>query len=589
MTSMYPAFVWWQGVIENRSDPDKMGRYKVRIFGYHTRDKVVLPTIDLPWAIPMQPVTSAAISGVGTSPTGLVEGSTVIGFFADGNDAQIPIIMGSWGCMSLLPENEDGSIIRGDREITGFYDPRTAEEAMAVHGLYPREDLDKSGTNGLGEPDSSRLARGSAAVQAHYSYVGKEATRIKTVAATDEITAVAAIAAVAADPDNGIEAVAAVAAVSAAAATDGYKGIPKATAPLMTMYDLKETSIKHPKAKGSLLLDDAIAKNIYEPTPVPKYDEEFWEEPASGGTDSVYPYNHVTESESGHVREVDDTPGHERIHNYHKSGTYDEINATGTKAVKIVGDNYEIILKDKNLFVKGDFNVTVEGDYNLNVLGNKYEDVLGHSFTTIRGNKVTKVQGNSTTEIMSDESRLTAGDKFITAQKSLVTRVGTNYIHNVGGRYNLFANIGITTTCLGDYAITVVPTTATEVVGKAIVPIKSNGSFKLFTLGGIDIATSVLPVVEEGTLPSISLQSSYINTNALMGIIEVVGPEPSLLEILPAQPVGKYTQVSIVDEFDFAVTERLLVGSKVSNIAAGFIWNICATGFAVDAPIIRLN
>jgi len=601
MSSMYPEFTWWQGVIEDRSDPDKLGRYKVRIFGYHTGDKVILPTSDLPWAIPMQPVTSAAISGVGTSPSGLVEGSTVIGFFADGNDGQIPIIMGSWGCQTLLPEDINGDLIDIDRSKLGFYDPRTADEAMAVHGLYPRQDEDpgidsyarvsyNGGTNGLNEPDSSRLARGGVAVQSHYTYIGKEDARIKPFPPSDGSDPVEEIPAVEADPDNGIEAAPAVARIPAVDATVGYPGIPKAFAPSMTMYDLEETSLTHPKSRFELLADDFEFNHcVFKPTPVPKYEVEFWEEPAPGGANSKYPYNHVTESESGHVREVDDTPGHERIHNYHRSGTYDEINAIGTKTVKIVGDNYEIIIKDKNLLVKGDFNVTVEGDYNLNVLGNKYEEVLGHSFTTVRGNRVTKVQGNSTTEIMSDESRLTAGDKFITAQKMLVTRVGTNFIHNVGGRYNLFANIGITTTCLGDYAITVMPTTATEVIGKAIVPIKSKGSFRLFTLGGIDIATSLLPAVEEGTLPSISLQSSYINTNALMGHIEVIGIEPSLLEILPGQPVGKYTQVSVVDEFDFAVTERLLMGSKVTNVAMGFVWNIASTGFAVDAETIRLN
>ena len=70
-----------------------MGRYRVRIYGHHTQSKEKLPTAHLPWAIPMQPVTSAAISGVGQSPTGLVEGSAVIGFFVDGDEGQIPVIM----------------------------------------------------------------------------------------------------------------------------------------------------------------------------------------------------------------------------------------------------------------------------------------------------------------------------------------------------------------------------------------------------------------------------------------------------------------------------------------------------------------
>ena len=59
----YPPFHWWQGIVEDRNDPAYMGRYRVRIFGYHTANKEQLPTENLPWSVPMQPVTSAAISG----------------------------------------------------------------------------------------------------------------------------------------------------------------------------------------------------------------------------------------------------------------------------------------------------------------------------------------------------------------------------------------------------------------------------------------------------------------------------------------------------------------------------------------------
>jgi hypothetical protein len=75
------GFNWWIGVVEDRMDPEKMGRCRVRIYGYHTDSKIILPTKDLPWATPIQPITSAAISGIGSSPLGPVEGTWVIGFF----------------------------------------------------------------------------------------------------------------------------------------------------------------------------------------------------------------------------------------------------------------------------------------------------------------------------------------------------------------------------------------------------------------------------------------------------------------------------------------------------------------------------
>lgn len=94
------GFNWWIGVVEDRMDPEKAGRVRVRIYGYHTDSKVLLPTEDLPWAIPIMPITSAATSGIGQAPLGLVTGSWVIGFFLDGEDMQQPAIFGTIGTMT---------------------------------------------------------------------------------------------------------------------------------------------------------------------------------------------------------------------------------------------------------------------------------------------------------------------------------------------------------------------------------------------------------------------------------------------------------------------------------------------------------
>jgi hypothetical protein len=99
------------GVVENRNDPERLGRCKVRIFGYHPEDIGDLPTDDLPWAIPMTPITSASSSGVGTAPVGPLEGTWVIGFFLDGEDRQQPLMVGTINGKpsidSSLPIKED--------------------------------------------------------------------------------------------------------------------------------------------------------------------------------------------------------------------------------------------------------------------------------------------------------------------------------------------------------------------------------------------------------------------------------------------------------------------------------------------------
>ena len=98
------GFIWFVGVVEDRNDPKNLGRLRVRCLGYHTEKLDDLKTEDLPWAHVMNPITSATVSGLGQTPLGAVEGSWVVGFFQDGADAQMPIIIGTLpGVPSELP------------------------------------------------------------------------------------------------------------------------------------------------------------------------------------------------------------------------------------------------------------------------------------------------------------------------------------------------------------------------------------------------------------------------------------------------------------------------------------------------------
>lgn len=92
-------FYWWFGVVEDRDDPLRMGRCRVRIMGYHIDDKDKLPTEDLPWAFPIMPANNPSISGTGTSSNGVVTGTWVVGFFADGSDGQHPMFFGTVGAV----------------------------------------------------------------------------------------------------------------------------------------------------------------------------------------------------------------------------------------------------------------------------------------------------------------------------------------------------------------------------------------------------------------------------------------------------------------------------------------------------------
>jgi hypothetical protein len=130
-------FNWFTGVVEDRHDPLVLNRVKVRCFGWHTENKRALPTEELPWASVLMPTTSSGTSGVGDGTHGLVEGSWVMGFFRDGNDAQDPVIIGT-----IMGTNSEGA-----EPTTGFNDP---------YGVFPREAGTDTGNRALGL-DSERV------------------------------------------------------------------------------------------------------------------------------------------------------------------------------------------------------------------------------------------------------------------------------------------------------------------------------------------------------------------------------------------------------------------------------------------------
>jgi hypothetical protein len=91
--------------------------------------------------------------------------------------------------------------------------------------------------------------------------------------------------------------------------------------------------------------------------PVKKdYIEQFGEKPTEYA--AKYPYNKTITTESGHVLELDDTPKAERIHVYHKSGSYIEIFPDGTIITKSVKDSTSVTINDHSISViKGDLQI----------------------------------------------------------------------------------------------------------------------------------------------------------------------------------------------------------------------------------------
>ena len=84
---------WFLGIVEdNKNDPEKLGRVRVRVYGAHNAYLSEVPTELLPWATVMVPATYGGVSGVGRSPTGIEQGSWVFGIFLDGKHSQNPLV-----------------------------------------------------------------------------------------------------------------------------------------------------------------------------------------------------------------------------------------------------------------------------------------------------------------------------------------------------------------------------------------------------------------------------------------------------------------------------------------------------------------
>jgi hypothetical protein len=126
-----------------------------------------------------------------------------------------------------------------------------------------------------------------------------------------------------------------------------------------------------------------------------------WDQPTSP-FDASYPFNHVFQSESGHTKEYDDTPNAERTLEYHKAGTFTEIDRNGTRVTRIVGDNYEVLDRNGFLYVKGSVSITVEGDVNLYAKNDCNVQVDGNMKTEVHGNYSLNVAG--TVDIVAGET-----------------------------------------------------------------------------------------------------------------------------------------------------------------------------------------
>ena len=146
--------------------------------------------------------------------------------------------------------------------------------------------------------------------------------------------------------------------------------------PKKTLLSVEDGKIMHEEISdyGSLKVNEInvprLARGVIEDTPteahmealtsVVKTDASEIPEPENPFA-ALYPFNTVEQSDSGHLREVDDTPGAERIKETHRTGTFYEVHPDGSRVTKVVKDDFSVTIGDKGVKVDGICAVHVVG------------------------------------------------------------------------------------------------------------------------------------------------------------------------------------------------------------------------------------
>lgn len=385
------GFAWWYGVVEDRKDPEKYGRLRIRILGCHTKDKDLIPTDKLHWAYWITTQHSCAMNGLGFSPTGPIPGTWVWGFFMDSDDMQNPMIIGT---VIGIPQKEA-------KKDEGFNDPR---------------DDDKLDEKLAGAPRKIRLRKypkdGSGAVlvneiQAYpyprkYHPLGCEIKELDVNRiARDEMIEKTVIQVMKLTPEDEIQG-------------PHYEGTWKSSG-------MRDTKV--PIAFGG--------------------DDDKWDEPEPWYK-GEYPFIQVYESESGHIEVDDDTPNKEGSLVWDRTGTFTEVLTDGTEVHHIVFDAYHIVLKKNYVHIMNDQNERLDKEYNLSIGGRWNVEVFGNVNLRCHKSLYAKVDGDANLKVQG-EAKVSAASVSITGGEEIKL--------TTGGKFSVFAGGSIHMKTAGIFAV----------------------------------------------------------------------------------------------------------------------------------------
>ena len=368
------------GIVEDINDPEQLGRARVRVFGLHSHSLADIPTEDLPWASVLQPTTSAANSGVGTSPR-LLPGTLVMLTFTDA-DKQFPIVLGTLPSeLKSTFMNVEGEEVARQADGYGFQDPAKQ---------YPKTQM-------YGENDINRLAKPETYFN-HPSYINRTSNRL-----TGLLTANAPVLSSIAEAKQAFEGY---------LTTEGTFDEP-------VIMDGQEPVYPSNQVRESAMgiveeWDDAnTRKHSYHPSGT-------YEEIIADGSRTLKVVGLGTE--------------------IYIEGR--NLYITGDWNVTVTGDKRELVQGNYILEVGGDMSIETQGmkqekvafDSYQEIGGNQIENIGGNRTTTIAQNEVLTVGKDRATSIGEDEIRSVVATEDVSIGDNASHRYSANLKETISGK-----------------------------------------------------------------------------------------------------------------------------------------------------------
>lgn len=257
---------------------------------------------------------------------------------------------------------------------------------------------------------------------------------------------------------------------------------------------------------------------------------------------AVYPYNNVTQTRAGHVFEVDDTLGNERIQETHKSGTYRLIEPDGSTSTTVVADRYTTVCGNDFVSITGTCNIHINGNCLMTVNGNYNVEVNGNMEQTVKGEYKLKVGQGYKNEVSGDKSENVKGKRDIIAGKGMfvdVTSGGatTTIIgevkENISGDYTHTTTGSNTTTATSSVSMSS-PLGKATMSGMSVgvdavtgLTLTSVGTAMVYAPAGI-VATSPLVSINGGSLIASLDVAALSGARTLATHIHIADGDPSI-------------------------------------------------------------